>query len=197
LKLYQLNYSGHKLDFFVSDTELTSDLKKDIENDALLRDFTEGAIYLDKDGKIYDPLGGIDDTRILYLKSDGTLDDPRILRMTGDPLKRLTEDPRRALRALYKKITLPAEFEPGLEDAMGAFIVPPDNFKSVEYINHIDRFTKNIFGKLQSASQKNAFLEGMKHYHLEKLYNTKEISQTITWIALSPSAKDEEIRLKM
>lgn len=59
------------------------------EKDALRRDFTFNAIYVDKNGDIFDPFSGIDDLK------------QGIVRFIGDPLGRIKEDPLRILR-LYR-----------------------------------------------------------------------------------------------
>lgn len=56
--------------------------------DARRRDFTMNALYLDADGRLYDPVGGYEDIR------------NNRLRFVGAPARRLKEDHLRALRAL-------------------------------------------------------------------------------------------------
>ena len=60
---------------------------KDLELDVKRRDFTINGLYMDKDLKIYDFVGGVNDIN------------NKVLRMIGDPNKRLKEDPLRILRA--------------------------------------------------------------------------------------------------
>lgn len=60
---------------------------KTIVEDYLRRDFTINAIYIDVDGKISDPSGGL-----LDLKD-------KIVRFIGDPETRVNEDPLRIIRA--------------------------------------------------------------------------------------------------
>ncbi len=71
----------------------------DLEQDSLRRDFTINAIYIDKDYKIIDFHGGVDD-----LKNG-------IIRFIGDPIKRIEEDPLRILRAerFAKKLSFKIE----------------------------------------------------------------------------------------
>ena len=66
---------------------------KDIKIDSLRRDFTINAIYIDENYELHDFHHGIKD-----------LND-KVLKMIGDPDKRLTEDPLRILRA-YRFATL-------------------------------------------------------------------------------------------
>lgn len=60
---------------------------KDINIDYLRRDFTINAIYIDENYQIIDPSKGVID-----LKN-------KVLKMIGDPYKRIKEDPLRILRA--------------------------------------------------------------------------------------------------
>lgn len=59
---------------------------RDFEADALRRDFTINALFLAKDGRIFDYVGGLDDIRT------------RRLRFIGDPAQRIREDYLRILR---------------------------------------------------------------------------------------------------
>lgn len=59
---------------------------QDIAEDAARRDFTMNALYAEPDGRVVDPLGGLDD---LYA---------RRVRFVGDPGARITEDYLRILR---------------------------------------------------------------------------------------------------
>ena len=60
---------------------------KTILEDYVRRDFTINAIYIDKDMKVIDPSGGLED-----LKN-------KVIRFIGDPETRIKEDPLRILRA--------------------------------------------------------------------------------------------------
>ena len=62
------------------------DFTKNIEEDAARRDFTINALYLDKNGKLYDFYGGTDDIREKKIK------------FIGDPEKRISEDYLRIMR---------------------------------------------------------------------------------------------------
>lgn len=78
----------------------------DIEDDYQRRDFTVNAMYMDKDLKIYDFCNGQQD-----LKN-------RILRMVGDPDKRLKEDPLRILRAIRFSLMYKLKIDRELKEAM-------------------------------------------------------------------------------
>lgn len=66
---------------------------KDLEKDVRRRDFTINALYMDEKGQIYDYVGGQND-----LKN-------HLLKMVGDPNKRIKEDPLRIIRALRFSLT--------------------------------------------------------------------------------------------
>lgn len=70
------------------------------------RDFTVNALYMDEHGNILDFTSGFADIR------------QKVIRMIGDPLVRLSEDPLRILRALRQALTLDFEIERQLADAI-------------------------------------------------------------------------------
>ena len=71
----------------------------DVSLDALRRDFTVNALYLDKDLNPYDPFTGIKDL------------ENKILRCVGNPALRLNEDALRILRAIRFSVTLEFSIE--------------------------------------------------------------------------------------
>ena len=77
-----------------------------IEDDYRRRDFTINALYLDRHMKVYDFAEGLKD-----LKN-------HVIRMIGDPTKRIEEDPLRILRALRFKLKLNFTLENCLESAI-------------------------------------------------------------------------------
>ena len=78
-----------------------------IESDALRRDFTINALYLDPAaGEIYDWTNGINDL------------EKRIMRSIGDPYVRFKEDPVRILRLI--KFMRRLDFDPGKEEISAA-----------------------------------------------------------------------------
>lgn len=66
---------------------------KDLKEDVNRRDFTLNALYMDKNLKVYDFVNGLSDL------------DNKLLRMIGDPDKRIKEDPLRILRAIRFQLT--------------------------------------------------------------------------------------------
>lgn len=67
---------------------------KNIEEDYLRRDFTINAIYINKDKKVFDFCGGVQDL------------DNKVIKMIGDPDVRIKEDPLRIVRAIRLAVTL-------------------------------------------------------------------------------------------
>lgn len=82
---------------------------KDYRIDSFRRDFTINALYVDAKGNILDPTGkGISDL------------EHGVLRMIGDPLVRLQEDPLRILRAYRFSYKLGFSLEEELKDAIAS-----------------------------------------------------------------------------
>ena len=79
---------------------------KDLSTDVKRRDFTVNALYLDKDLKPIDFVGGISDLN------------NHILRMVGNPENRLKEDPLRIIRALRFSIDYDLTIEEELDKAI-------------------------------------------------------------------------------
>ena len=79
---------------------------KDLSIDVRRRDFTINGIYLDKDMKIIDYVGGQNDLR------------NHLLRMIGDPDKRIKEDPLRIIRALRFALDFNLSIDEELETAI-------------------------------------------------------------------------------
>ncbi len=80
----------------------TMDLEEDLER----RDFTINTICMNKEGEIIDLLNGISDLKRKKIK------------MVGDPLKKLEEDPLRILRAIRFATVLNFELDNELEQAI-------------------------------------------------------------------------------
>lgn len=75
---------------------------KDLKTDSKRRDFTINAIYIDKNGKVYDFYHGQDDLQ------------HHLISMIGNPSKRLKEDPLRILRALRFSLIYDFSLTPSL-----------------------------------------------------------------------------------
>lgn len=82
---------------------------KSLDEDFKRRDFTINAIYKDINGKLYDP-------------SNGVLDlNNKIIRLIGNPEKRIKEDPLRILRAKRFATKLGFQIEPKTQKAIDEF----------------------------------------------------------------------------
>ena len=82
---------------------------KSLDEDFKRRDFTINAIYKDINGKLYDP-------------SNGVLDlNNKIIRLIGNPEKRIKEDPLRILRAKRFATKLGFQVEPKTQKAIDEF----------------------------------------------------------------------------
>lgn len=110
---------------------------KKLDEDCLRRDFTINAIYMDESFKIYDFVGGIED-----LKNN-------VLRMIGDPLIRLKEDPLRIIRALRFSLTYKLEIDSNLKSAIN------DTKKLLELLNP-DKIKQDIL-KIKNSSKEEIF----------------------------------------
>lgn len=84
--------------------EFTTNLQHDLAR----RDFTINSMAMEKDGTIIDPFGGIEDLH------EG------IIKATGDPLERFSEDPLRMLRAIRFVSKLGFSIEPKTGYAMSS-----------------------------------------------------------------------------
>ena len=85
-----------------AEVEFTNDWKQDSER----RDFTINAIYLDINGKLFDPQMGIIDLKNKNIK------------FIGDPQKRIEEDYLRIIRFIRFKIMYDIEVEPTTSDVI-------------------------------------------------------------------------------
>jgi len=92
---YQDNRHPSKIEFI-----------KDLKTDSLRRDFTLNALYMDDQLKIYDYHSGQKDL------------ENHLLRMIGDPEKRINEDPLRIIRALRFSLDYDLRFDETLENAI-------------------------------------------------------------------------------
>ncbi len=82
------------------------DFSRNIEEDVRRRDFTMNALYLDKDGRVVDLTGGLDDIR------------SGLIRAVGDPSLRFEEDALRIMRGLRFAAATGFDIEGRTYDAM-------------------------------------------------------------------------------
>ena len=95
---------------------------KDIKTDHVRRDFTINAMYMDEHFRLYDFENGLEDLN------------NHILRMVGNPNKRLKEDPLRIIRCLRFSLTYKLTIESSLENSLMSSIkyldtLSPDKIK--------------------------------------------------------------------
>ena len=100
---------------------------KDLKLDYLRRDFTINAMYMDKDLNIIDYSGGQKDLS------------NHILRMIGNPDKRLKEDPLRILRAIRFALMFNLVIEPSLYEAMRDRFYLLSNITDAKIRSEIDK----------------------------------------------------------
>lgn len=79
---------------------------RDMKTDCKRRDFTINALYMDDRFQVYDYVGGQDDIK------------NKVIRMIGNPKKRLKEDPLRILRALRFALKLDYTIDNKLKRAL-------------------------------------------------------------------------------
>ena len=162
--------------------EYTDDWQKDSER----RDFTINAIYMDINGKFFDPqMGAID------LKNKN-------IKFIGDPQKRIEEDYLRIIRFLRFKIMYDIVVEPTTFDAIKQNL---DGIKKIskeriliELLKILD--LKNFLIINQSSSLKEIFLmifpEFLYLYRLERLRKVYQYSEVNVDILLAVMLIDEK-----
>ncbi len=122
----------------------TSDIKKDV----LRRDFTINAIYMDDKLHVIDEVNGVAD-----IKS-------KTLRMVGDPLVRLKEDPLRIIRALRFTLDYDLTIEKSLHKAIK---------KNINELSNLNpEKVKQDIRKIK-CTDKNKIFKLFKKYHIAKL----------------------------
>ena len=125
---------------------------KDLKTDHLRRDFTINAMYMDEHFQLIDFENGEDDLN------------NRVIKMVGNPIKRLKEDPLRVLRVIRFSLAYNFIFDKDLEQAL---------IKSTKYLDKISKDKiKMEFKKFKNI--KNDQLDEM----LEK-YSIKHLKDVI------------------
>ena len=79
---------------------------KKLEEDVLRRDFTINGLYMSTDLRVYDYVGGVDDLN------------SKVIKMIGDPLTRIKEDPLRIIRAIRFALTYKFKIDEELSKVM-------------------------------------------------------------------------------
>jgi tRNA nucleotidyltransferase (CCA-adding enzyme) len=116
---------------------------KDPKFDSLRRDFTINALYMDKDGKILDFHNGLQDLK------------DKVIRMIGEPINRIKEDPVRILRALRFSLTLNMTIEDSLLSAIKL---------NQDLLNQVSDFRiKDEISKMTKGKSKENVIEFLKN----------------------------------
>ncbi len=118
----------------------------DLEQDLLRRDFTINTICIDKDGKIIDKLGGINDLN------------NKIIKVVGNPKKKIVEDPLRILRAIRFSTILDFKIDKTLEKEI---------IQNKELLNTLSAFRiKDEISKILISPNYKKGLKSLKKYKL-------------------------------
>ena len=166
-----------------AEVEYTDDWKLDSER----RDFTINSIYLDIDGKIYDPQMGTED-----LKNNN-------VKFIGDPQKRIEEDYLRIIRFIRFKIMYDLNIESTTSDAIKQNL---DGIKKIskeriliELLKILE--LKNIFKINESTKLKEIFSVIFPEFlylkrleRLKKIYDVTRMNKEILLAALLIDEKD-------
>ena len=118
--------SGYKDSRHPSEVIFVKDLKEDVKR----RDFTINAMYMDEHMVLVD-----------YVKGEKDLN-KKIIRMVGDPEKRLKEDPLRIIRAIRFALQLNFEIDKKLEKTMLKNIELLKLLKKEKIIQDLNKLTK-------------------------------------------------------
>lgn len=124
-------------------SDLASDLKR--------RDFTINTICLDKNDKVIDNLNGIEDLN------------KGIIRIVGDPLKKLRDDPLRILRAIRFATTLDFCIEEELDKVIN---------ENSELVKTLSSYRiKEELSKIMLSKNYQVGLDLIKKYNIDKALN--------------------------
>lgn len=128
---------------------------KKLKDDHYRRDFTINAMYMDSSFKLYDYENGLDDLN------------NRVLKMVGNPKKRIKEDPLRILRAIRFYLTYDLTFDKSLKNAL---------IKSRKFINYIPK------DKYKMECDKMINIYKNKCQNFSNIYSIDEYIQKGLWI---------------
>jgi len=148
LKTYNFDLTTFRQEIYTKE-KLEVNYINNIKEDALRRDFTINALYMDINGNIIDPLDGLND-----LKN-------RTLKIIGNPNIRFEEDPLRILRTIRFKTNLKFEIEKNTEDAI---INKQHLLKKVSYFRKKEELNKMFI----SQNKLDAF-DLIKKYNLNSV----------------------------
>ena len=126
---------------------------KDIKVDHIRRDFTINAMYMDEHFRLYDFENGQEDLN------------NRILKMVGNPYKRLKEDPLRIIRCLRFSLTYQLTIDPTLENAL---------MSSIKFLNSISKDKIKMELKKFNLEQKEEVIKIFEKYSIKHLLDVLE-----------------------
>ena len=126
---------------------------KDLKTDHVRRDFTVNAMYMDEHFKLYDFENGLEDVN------------NHILRMVGNPKKRLKEDPLRVIRCLRFSLTYNFTIEAKLEKSLIA---------SIKFLNSLSKDKTKMELKKFDLSQKEEMIKLFDKYSIKHLLDVIE-----------------------
>lgn len=115
---------------------------KDIKIDHIRRDFTINAMYMDEHFRLYDFENGLEDLN------------KRILKMVGNPIKRLKEDPLRIIRCLRFSLTYQLTIDKSLENALDSSIKFIDSLSKDKIKMELKKFDLTQIDKMEQLFDK-------------------------------------------
>ena len=121
-----------------------------LEEDVLRRDFTINGLYMDTNLKVYDFVNGVNDLN------------NKVIKMIGDPLKRIKEDPLRIIRAIRFSLTYNFDIDSELKSAI------LQSVSLLESLN-IEKIKQDI-KKIKNASKEEIYKKFID-YNIQKYFD--------------------------
>lgn len=121
-----------------------------LEEDVLRRDFTINGLYMDTNLKVYDFVNGVSDLN------------NKVIKMIGDPLKRIKEDPLRIIRAIRFSLTYNFDIDSELKSAI------LQSISLLESLN-IEKIKQDI-KKIKNASKEEIYKKFID-YNIQKYFD--------------------------
>ena len=121
-----------------------------LEEDVSRRDFTINGLYMDTNLKVYDFVNGVNDLN------------NKVIKMIGDPLKRIKEDPLRIIRAIRFSLTYNFDIDSELKSAI------LQSVSLLESLN-IEKIKQDI-KKIKNASKEEIYKKFID-YNIQKYFD--------------------------
>ena len=121
-----------------------------LEEDVSRRDFTINGLYMDTNLKVYDFVNGVNDLN------------NKVIKMIGDPLKRIKEDPLRIIRAIRFSLTYNFDIDSELKSAI------LQSVSLLESLN-IEKIKQDI-KKIKNASKEEIYKKFID-YNIKKYFD--------------------------